>query len=525
MERLKDRFLYVFYSMLLFVPVILFRDFRAGNELKYLSISNEMLNNNHIFILKNHGELYGDKPPLYLWFIGIIKSITGEYNYLIIFFLTFIPSLVIVHILNKWTKDILDKNERFIASLLLISTGLYAGATAIIRMDMMMSMFITAALYTFYRVYSGKAKYKFEAYLIYIFIFLAIFTKGPMGIVVPLLSIVLYMLMDVNAGGFKNIKLKWGMFIIFFLMFFWIYMVYREGGSAYIYNLFYKQTAGRSLDSFAHAKPVYYYLKNIAVIFAPWPLFYIYGIINSLINFRKLKDMERFFLIVILSTFIFLSFVSCKLEIYLLPLCAFCPFLSLMRLKESLNKKKIVLITFLPSVLILTIAFAAAPFAFKNYIGQNPRADIFVIIAFLLGLVSLAYMVFGNYIRSTKAIFLGMTLFIWFVVSNIKEINKITGLTYVSDVIREEADGDKYEVYSYMEEDFLNMDVILEQDIKMLGSKKEFENLIEADNMEDIFIVAKNKKLKGAFTNYIFYKNNMYTILEINKTEKNAENI
>ena len=52
-----------------FIPLLYFRDFTPNNELKYLSIADEALREGHWFTFWNHGALYADKPPLYLWIV------------------------------------------------------------------------------------------------------------------------------------------------------------------------------------------------------------------------------------------------------------------------------------------------------------------------------------------------------------------------------------------------------------------------------------------------------------------------
>ena len=54
------------YFALIFalLPIILWRDFTPSNELRYLSIADEALQNHTFFSFTNHGIPYADKPPL-----------------------------------------------------------------------------------------------------------------------------------------------------------------------------------------------------------------------------------------------------------------------------------------------------------------------------------------------------------------------------------------------------------------------------------------------------------------------------
>ncbi len=183
---------YIIYFALLFIPIAIFRDFTPDNELRYISISNEMIQNGYHFILKTHGNIYTDKPPLYIWLISLSKFIFGNYNSFVLCLFSIIPSFLIALILNYWAKEKLNETELETGSLMLITTGIFMASTVTIRMDMLMSLFITLSLFFFYRIYSQTNK-KYEIYGLYFSIFFALFTKGPMGLIIPILSIILFL--------------------------------------------------------------------------------------------------------------------------------------------------------------------------------------------------------------------------------------------------------------------------------------------------------------------------------------------
>ena len=53
------------------LPVLAMRDITPDNELRYFSIADEALRNGAVWCFHNHGEIYADKPPLYLSLIHI----------------------------------------------------------------------------------------------------------------------------------------------------------------------------------------------------------------------------------------------------------------------------------------------------------------------------------------------------------------------------------------------------------------------------------------------------------------------
>ncbi|MDP4268147.1 MAG: glycosyltransferase family 39 protein, partial [Bacteroidota bacterium] len=347
-----------FLYILAVLPVFIFRDFTFDNELRYLSIADEALRNGSVFTFANHGLFYADKPPLYLWLVMLGKAIFGSHVLLFLGIFSFLPALIIMHIMDKWVKDVLSDSERLTGELMLITSGYFIGAALVLRMDMLMCMFIVLSLYTFYKMYCGESK-KRDAILFPVYVFLAIFSKGPVGIMVPLLSTVVFLY---SKGEIKTIGRYWGwktLTVLLLLCLAWFTGVYIEGGSNYLNDLLFNQTVNRAVNSFHHKEPIYYYFLSIWYSLAPWSLLYVGILLLGLKKKMITTDLERLFLIIILSTFIALSFISAKLQIYLLPIFPFVAYLTMLLLAKLQSKSWIRLLVGIPA-LIFCFAFPAA---------------------------------------------------------------------------------------------------------------------------------------------------------------------
>jgi 4-amino-4-deoxy-L-arabinose transferase and related glycosyltransferases of PMT family len=101
-------FLFIFLAIL---PILIFRDYTANNELKYLSIVDEAIEEGHIFAFYNHGVPYADKPPLYFWIMMIGKFIFGKHIMFCISLLSVIPALVVLYTMNSWLYKYYDERE------------------------------------------------------------------------------------------------------------------------------------------------------------------------------------------------------------------------------------------------------------------------------------------------------------------------------------------------------------------------------------------------------------------------------
>lgn len=340
------------FTFVCLFPVMLTRDFTPSNELRYLSIADEALADGHIFAFYNHGLAYADKPPLYFWIVMLCKLLFGHHSCLALSMFSLIPAFVITGIMDKWVMKGKSAMDRMALAGVTLTCVMFLGTMIVLRMDMLMCMFIVLALWTFYRMYSGDGARRSDSVMLPVWIFLALFTKGPVGLLMPPLSIAVFLAVKRDWKGFgKYLGLKtWG--IIAGLAAIWIGCVWLEGGPEYINNLLVKQTVGRAVNAFTHAKPFWFYLVAIIWCLAPYCLLLIGSFIASLLPVRKTNatrsqsqaviqdtsdavsrskqhrsDLEVLFLCTIISTVAMLSSFSSKLPIYLVPVFPFCVYL------------------------------------------------------------------------------------------------------------------------------------------------------------------------------------------------------
>ena len=64
-----------FLIILCLLPMMILRDFSPDNELRYLQIADEAIENGNVFAFTLDGEAYADKPPLYLWIVMLSKLV------------------------------------------------------------------------------------------------------------------------------------------------------------------------------------------------------------------------------------------------------------------------------------------------------------------------------------------------------------------------------------------------------------------------------------------------------------------
>ena len=511
---MKTKYIYLLWLIAL-LPIIILRDFTPDNELRYLSIVDEALANGSIFTFTNHGLIYADKPPLYFWLMMLGKIILNGHRMWFLSMLSFIPALITLMTMTKWmgmankrevgTEDTVNEN---VPILMLMTSGLFIGLSIVVRMDMLMIMFITLSLYTFYKIYRGENK-PIDSYLFPIYVFLALFSKGPVGILVPLVSTILFLAFTKKLHTFRKYW-GWKSFIIILAgCAVWFTGVYLEGGNEYLNNLLVHQTVGRGVNSFHHKEPFYYYAISIWYLIAPWSLLTIGLVIAGLYKRKIQRELELFFAIIIFSTLVFLSVISSKLGVYLLPILPFVVFLSASQMKRfniqskwikaSIAFPALVFIFVLPVLVYLTktniISFLDLPLIYVS-------ATIFSIIG-----VATMFLIYREK-KTYKAICTmswGILLSVFIAGFTMPQLNSQLGWRNLCAKAKElsiEKHTTDYNVFKISRAE--NMDVYLQKDVHEISKEVIVEGLLkdqllllpvkEVEKDTDIGTVIKSKE-------------------------------
>ncbi len=481
---------YLLY-FIVFTPLLYFRDFTPNNELKYLSIINETLANGNFFTFTNHGIPYADKPPFYFWFIMAGKLIWNEHYMFFLGLFSLLPAFVILYIMDRWTHPLLNSQQRNSAQLSLLTTGLFLGAALILRMDMLMCMFIVLALYTFFRIYK-RTNSRIEKYLLPLYIFLALFTKGPVGLLIPFLAIITFLSIKKEIRYFSRYFGIRQWTILLGLCGLWFLGVYLESGSNYLYNLLFHQTVNRAIDSFHHKEPFYYYFQTIWYTVAPWSLFFIFTLCYGLWKKRLTTDLERYFLVILSIILFSLSVFSSKLDIYLLPAFPFLAYLPALLLpKINLHYIKWTLI--IPATLLV--------FAFPVVYLGSPQVDIpltnnLTIAAGILslsGIIALVFLFTQRFYKAINSIAIGLLLTIFTASFALPRYNSYIGFRKISDYAQQIARQHQInQYYFYKFRSGENMDVFLGEKIQ----KTDLSKLKKLSGQESFILFIRNKDLK-----------------------------
>ncbi len=181
----------------------------------------------------------------------------------------------------------------------------------------------------------------------YLFIALAILTKGPVGIVIPGLIILSFLL---YVGRFWSVLAEmnpiFGLILILLISLPWYILIFLENGPTYIDSFFGYHNFQRLIDDVnGHDGPWYFYFPIVLGLFAPWSVYLPFSLIRLHLwrrNFWRKQPRNSHLGVFACWWFIcifgFFSICVTKLPSYVLPLIPAGAILVALGWSEALTK-------------------------------------------------------------------------------------------------------------------------------------------------------------------------------------------
>jgi 4-amino-4-deoxy-L-arabinose transferase-like glycosyltransferase len=220
------------------------------------------------------------------------------------------------------------------SALILATSGEYFRIAHTVIVDSALTFFIVSSMGLFIVGYlSDNNRKKLLCYiLMYVSCSLAFFTKGFIGIVIPGLGILAFLVADRNIKEIFKMRLWLGSLIFLFMTLPWFIALWHQGGTEHldvflIHNHLQRFIPGSfSREASGHHHPFYYYLIEFPVGFLPWSLLLIPVVAYAFSKTAKshaLREKGRLFAKCwFFAGIIFLSVASTKRTLYLMPIFA-----------------------------------------------------------------------------------------------------------------------------------------------------------------------------------------------------------
>mgnify|MGYP005833914803 CR=1 FL=1 len=291
------------------------------DEPRYAQVAREMMQTGNYLVPHINSEIYPDKPPLFFWLIALASKPFGDVTAASARIPSAIAALCVVLLTYLWGLKLYNPTVGVLSGLILLSTTQFVWMALRANIDMTLTLWITLALFLFYVGYTRKTGNRVWYLCSYGVMGLAVLTKGPVGFAIPLITMVLFIGSQRQFRQIKEISLGKGALIIAGVTAIWLLPACLLGGGDYAREIIFKQTVGRTIDSFSHKQPFYYYLINFPADFNPWIFFVPSAVMYGWHKMRRGETMNlRFPLLWFSGTFVFFSLISGKRSLYLMPL-------------------------------------------------------------------------------------------------------------------------------------------------------------------------------------------------------------
>lgn len=389
------------------------------DEAFYAETAGEMLSHHSFITPLIFEKPQFEKPPLFYWLLILSFKLFGIST----FSVRLVPAFFgIIGVLGTYLfmKKIFDERISFYSSLILATNFLVFVSSRMALTDIVFSVFVAFSLYSFYIWH----KLKRSNYLIAFAIFssLAVLTKGPLGIVIPVLAAILFLILTKDSAGLKNFMFnKWWLVFLGISLPWYIYASLKFG-KEFLWEFFVHDHWHRIL--YAEHKNFdkwYFYPSVILTGMFPWTFYFLL----SGVNFKKYKSVYLFLFSWILVVFSVFSLAHSKLASYIVPLApALAVILGISLASLEGKSKRTVLIGVLDIILGIGLFFSLG-FLKRDY------PDLYLQGFIISGVFSCFLIIAGIFLILNKfkpAIILnvsGFTLFILiadFIMSNKLEI-------------------------------------------------------------------------------------------------------
>jgi len=276
-----------------------------------------------ILPLRNGLEL-PSKPPLFHWLGALAAMATGSVDELS----TRLPSALaatLTALAVYWRARRFGAAAGLFAAVIVMTNFELIRAARSARVDMVLTGCLTGAFLALEAAVTRPAPSRASLVALYAFTTLAALAKGPVGVALPALTALAWIVVTREPRLLRELRPLLGGAAVLLVAGSWYVLAIVFGGDAFVK----KQLLFENLDRFVgvedggvnQSHPFYYYVQGIATGFAPWSIFLV-PLAISLYRARGTIGGQpvRFLLLCFAVVFAFYSAAAGKRTVYILSL-------------------------------------------------------------------------------------------------------------------------------------------------------------------------------------------------------------
>jgi len=379
-----------------------------------------------------------EKPVLIYWLLRIAFLIFGLSSFSARFFPACFAlfGIIAVYLLSKLLFG--EEKKAFVSALVLLSSCFYIGLARTVFTDMVFSVLILFSLLSFTWGYIDKRRKRTGILLFFVSGALAVLTKGPLGLLIPFMSVVVFLLLarrmrfihsrSQNRKPFQatdgvcdrfSISLQetegfslrsfilckdtlWGVIIFLAIALPWYIFMIAKYNQGFIHEFFYNDHYRRLVEAEHSGNDTWYFypFTMIGCMF-PWSLFVGGALFYTLWHIRKINESNLFLICWITLTLLIFQFAHSKLTSYIFPmfpaLAMVCGNFIFSSMKDKGRQRPFFILSGLMWFisLIILVGIIILGLKFSHYLS-SPRPVYFLISILILWLGTVGLSLINN---------------------------------------------------------------------------------------------------------------------------------
>ena len=265
---------------------------------------------------------YLDKPPVFFWAVASSFKV-GGLSEASARFPSALAALLTVFLAWLLARRMFEKSTALYAGIVLATSPLVVVFARDVIFDMTLTLFVAGAMACYWLREADREHQKLLDALFFAAMGLATLTKGPVGFLLPLLSISAYQALQGKFARLKDLNWLLGLAAFFTITLPWFIAVSVRHPDFPGYA-FWQESLQRFATGHSHrAGPIYYYLLIYLAGFLPWSFFLLYAAVHRVRRWRELRQEQQAPVLFLLSwvgvIFVFFTISQSKLPGYFLP--------------------------------------------------------------------------------------------------------------------------------------------------------------------------------------------------------------
>jgi 4-amino-4-deoxy-L-arabinose transferase-like glycosyltransferase len=304
-------------------------DADAPDEPRALEIAEELRSGEHgtagLVLLHLNGEPYSQKPPLYYWLAAAAGAPGGRVTEGAARLPSALAGIGVIALTLLLGTRLLGGGAGALGAAILLTTWEFAYLARRVQFDVLLTFFELAALASFWWLDRGMGNARRRQATLHAALGLAVLTKGPVGFLIPALTIAVYLLWERRPRDLLRAFPLWGLLLSLGPGLLWLLAATQLAPAGWAEAALGENVFGRFFSGTSKVRPFWYYLWNFPLHFLPWTLAWpIVFFVGRRTIFARDADGAgarawRFLLASVAVSLAFFSISAGKRSLYLLP--------------------------------------------------------------------------------------------------------------------------------------------------------------------------------------------------------------